>query len=505
MQNNRHQSQNIAKSIGCDWDSINTTIIAPRGFREYDGRWLFPEELNLLGAIALGEGLGTLMHEHGVKPQIVLGCDFRSYSQSVANALTIGLIRAGIEVHDIGTVLSPMAYFGRVHLGVDSVAMITASHNPNGWTGLKAGLRHPLTLCESDMKRLKEIVLKREFIHRPNGSHQRVVEIEDAYAADICREVKVKRHLKVVCAAGNGTAGQFAPSILKRIGLDVQTLHTEPNACFPNYNPNPESIKMLEDIGRKVRDCGADLGLGFDGDGDRLGVVDEQGQAIFSDKIGLLLARSIAGLIPNAKFIADIKSTGLFSVDTELRRLGGSIEYWKTGHSHMKARLDQTKATAGFEKSGHFYFGSPIGHGYDDALLAAIELCRGLDIASPEPLSVLANTLPNSWMTPTMSPFCSDEEKYAVVARITEHLDELAARGTELGGQRIVSINKINGARCQLANGSWALVRASSNTPSLVVVCESMANEIEMRAIFADFDRLIRQDEEAIGEYDQQI
>ena len=489
---------------GFSWDGINMPVIKAKGFREYDGRWLFPGEINLLGAERLGQSLGTLMHEREIAPKIILGRDFRSYSQPVANALTLGLMSAGIQVLDIGTVISPMAYFSRVHLGIGAVAMVTASHNPNGWTGLKAGFRHPLTLGGREMLRLREIAQEGRTVTLPSGSHSRVGGIAKAYADDLCQGPALRRRLRIVCASGNGTAGRYAPGILRRAGTEVIPLHTEPDCSFPNYNPNPESVEMLEDMGRCVRSSGADLGFGFDGDGDRLGVVDDRGRAVFSDKVGLLLARSISRRLPNAHFIADVKSTGLFAADPLLKERGIQTEYWKTGHSHMKLRLEETGAAAGFEKSGHFYFGPPIGRGYDDALLAALEILRMLDRAPGRSLSDLADSLPKSWMTPTMSPFCSDEEKYAAVSRITARLETLAGQGGSLGGQRIAGVSKINGARCVLSNGSWALVRASSNTPNLVVVCESMESEREMRAIFEDVDRLIRQ-EESVGEYDQRI
>ena len=490
--------------VTCSWEGVTQPLIIPEGFREYDGRWRFPDEINLPGALLLGRGLGTLMNEQNIHPRIIVGCDFRSYSRQIAQALTIGLINCGIDVVDIGTVLSPMAYFSRVHLGIDAVAMVTASHNPNGWTGLKAGFRHPQTLSETEMKRLREIVIEQEFSGNRISSYRQNETIFGPYADDLCEEVHITRPLKIVCAAGNGTAGQFVPSILERCGVEVIPLHTTPDSRFPNYNPNPESLEMLHDIGRNVRETHADLGFGFDGDGDRLGVVDNTGAPIFSDKIGLLIARALAARHPGARFIVDIKSTGLFVTDPVLSAHDAQTEYWKTGHSHMKWRLAETGAIAGFEKSGHFYFGNPIGRGYDDALLAAITLCQFLDDMPDASLSDAIAALPQSWITPTMSPHCRDTDKYETVERIINRLKSYGAQNGRLGGQRIVDIVTVNGARCQLENGSWALVRASSNTPNLVVVCESMSSENEMRRIFEDFDQLIRQ-EGTIGPYDQSI
>lgn len=485
------------------WQGISEPTIAAKGFREYDGRWLYPTELNMLGAELLGMGLGTMMYERNVKPKIVVGCDFRSYSQSVSYALIIGLIRAGIKVLNIGIVTSPIAYFSRTLFGIDSVAMVTASHNPNGWTGIKAGFRHPLTLNELEMKHLKDIVLHQLFVERPNGNCTQVNDISTKYIGDF-KPVSNQLGLKVVCATGNGTAGQYYPTLLEKLGIKVIPLHTEPDCRFPNYNPNPESIKMLESLSAKVCETDADMGFAFDGDGDRLGVVDDLGRIVYSDKVGLLLARSIVRHIPKAKFIVDIKSTGLFTTDPQLLKKGVETEYWKTGHSHIKQRLHETGAIAAFEKSGHFYFNPPIGNGYDDPLVAICELCKLLNETTKISLSKHVDALPKSWITPTLSPYCHDDEKYQTVDRICDKLNAMLQRGCSLGGQKIVEILQINGVRCRLTNGSWALVRASSNTPSLVVVCESMNSEAEMQAIFDDLNSLI-QKEHTVGEYDQQI
>ena len=486
------------------WDDLNQPKIAAKGFREYDGRWLYPDELNLPGAAALGAGLGTLMHESGAGGDIILGRDFRSYSHEVANAIALGLVESGVRVIDIGTVISPMAYFSRAHFGVDAVAMVTASHNPNGWTGVKAGIRHPHTLSGCEISRLRQIVLEGPPAGRAGGGYRCVSGIPSAYADDLTSGYRFNRRLKAVCATGNGTVGRFAPDLLRQAGMEIVPLHAELDCGFPNYNPNPESVEMLADMGRKVRETGADIGFGFDGDGDRLGVVDNQGNAVFSDKIGVIIARSIAERHRKARFVADVKSTALFSSDPVLLALGASTDYWKTGHSHMKLRVEQTGALAGFEKSGHFYFAPPVGRGYDDACLAALEVGRLLDREANSRFSDLVAALPKTWMTPTMSPSCSDGRKYQVTEQISKRLTAMCAANGTLAGQRIQEVLTVNGARCVLANGSWGLVRASSNTPNLVVVCESVESASEMRAIFADLDRLLRE-EGVEGDYDQRI
>ena len=478
--------------------------IAPTGFREYDARWRYPGEIDLDGMAALGLGLGTQLHAAGVAPQIVTGHDYRAYSPAVKAALTEGLMRAGVTVHDIGLALTPMAYFARHHLGVDAVAMVTASHNPNGWTGVKMGFTPPLTHGPEEMAELRDIVLGGRGVARPGGRRIEAGGVRDAYIADLVAAGPLARPLRAVCATGNGTAGAFAPEILARIGVEVVALHTTLDHGFPNYNPNPEAMEMLADMGRAVRESGADLGLGFDGDGDRCGVVDADGREIFADKMGVLLARDYARAHAPAAFVADVKSTGLFASDPVLRALGATTDYWKTGHSHMKRRVRDLGALAGFEKSGHYFLAPPIGRGYDCGMRAAVEICRLLDRHAGMTLAALAGTLPRTWSTPTLSPACPDAEKYAVLARIASRLEALATAGGRLGGQPITGVLRVNGARVMLANGGWGLVRASSNTPNLVVVCESPESEAEMRAIFRDLDAII-QEEPSIGAYDQSV
>ncbi|MFP4274455.1 MAG: phosphomannomutase/phosphoglucomutase, partial [Paracoccaceae bacterium] len=281
-------------------------------------------------------------------------------------------------------------------------------------------------------------------------------------------------------------------------------LHAELDYRFPNYNPNPEALEMLHDMARVVKETGADLALGFDGDGDRCGVVDDEGEEIFADKVGVIMARDLSALHPGATFVADVKSTGLFASDPVLRANGAKADYWKTGHSHMKRRVKELGALAGFEKSGHYFLAEPVGRGYDCGMRVAVEICRILDRNPDKSMSDLRRDLPRTWATPTMSPYCADTEKYEVLARLVEKLEAKAAAGERIADRAIDQLVTVNGARVILDNGAWGLVRASSNTPNLVVVCESPESEAEMRAIFADLDAVIRS-EPAVGDYDQTI
>lgn len=479
-------------------------FVKPTGFREYDARWLFPQEVNLMGLQAIGLGLATLMRRRGVPVRIVTGHDFRSYSASIKEALIAGMLAGGAEVFDIGLALSPMAYFAQFELNVEGVAMVTASHNDNGWTGIKMGMNRPLTFGPDDMIELKEIVLSGASEIKSGGMYHYVSDMAERYIADLTKHSKLKRKIKAVVACGNGTAGAFAPQVLEAIGCDVIQLHCELDHSFPHYNPNPEAMAMLHDVCDAVAKTGADVGLAFDGDGDRCGVVDNEGREIFADRVGVMLARDISSLHPNAKFVVDVKSTGLFLTDPVLLANGATTTYWKTGHSYIKRYSHETGATVGFEKSGHFFFNPPLGRGYDDGLVAAFAVLDMLDRNPEKTMAELERDLPKTWQSPTMSPHCGDEVKYGVVDRVIAHFKAVVERGETLAGQKVRDVITVNGIRIVLEDGTWGLVRASSNKPELVVVVESPVSEQNMRAIFAEIDQHLQTYPE-IGEYNQKI
>jgi phosphomannomutase / phosphoglucomutase len=479
-------------------------MVKPTGFREYDARWLLDREINLMGFQALGMGLGTLIHRLGVRPDIVTGHDFRSYSAAVKMALTTGLMAAGCRVYDIGLALSPMAYFAQFDLDVPCVAMVTASHNDNGWTGVKMGVNRPLTFGPDEMGRLREIVLGGKFDLPGGGAYVFVENFAQRYMADLGNRPQLKRRLKVVCACGNGTAGAFAPQVLEAIGCEVVRLDCELDYTFPKYNPNPEDMKMLHAMRDEVLRSKADVGFGFDGDGDRCGVVDDTGDEIFADKVGVMLARDMSALHPGATFVVDVKSTGLFATDPVLARNGAKADYWKTGHSYMKRRVTEIGAVAGFEKSGHFFFNKPFGRGYDDGLVSAIAVCEMLDRSPGKSMADLKNALPKTWQSPTMSPHCADEAKYGVVDQVVRHFEDARAKGATVAGQPIRDLVTVNGVRVTVADGTWGLVRASSNKPELVVVVESPVSEARMREMFQAVDAVLRT-HDSVGAYNQTI
>lgn len=479
-------------------------MVKPTGFREYDARWLFEEEINLMGMQALGMGIGTLMHERGIRPDIAVGHDFRGYSASIKMAVVNGLLASGVNVHDIGLALSPMAYFAQFALDVPAVAMITASHNDNGWTGVKMGIDRPMTFGPDEMGRLKEIVLEAAFDLRGGGSYRFVDGFPDVYIKDLTDRPKLKRPIKVVAACGNGTAGAFAPKILEALGADVIPLDAELDHTFPRYNPNPEDMKMLHALRDQVLESGAEVGLGFDGDGDRCGVVDNEGEEIFADKVGVMLARDISALHPGSQFVVDVKSTGLFNTDPVLKANGARTDYFKTGHSYIKRRVNELEAIVGFEKSGHYFFNAPIGRGYDDGLVSAIAILDMLDRNPGKTMADLRRDLPKTWGSPTMSPKCADEIKYDVVERVVSKFRQMKDSGEPIAGREITDLITVNGVRVVTDDGTWGLVRASSNKPELVVVVESPASEARLHEMFKAVDGILRDNPE-VGEYNQTI
>ncbi len=486
------------------WAFETEPLVKPTGFREYDARWKFGSEINLYGIQALGLGLGTLIREHDVEPKCVVGHDYRSYSLSIKQALMVGLMDAGIVVHDIGLCLSPTAYFAQFALNIPAVAMVTASHNANGWTGVKMGVEAPLTFGPDEMRRLKSIVLENRGVSRGGGGYVREMGLAEKHIADVAGDIKLSRKLKAVVACGNGTAGAFAPKVLEAIGAEVVELHCALDHSFPNYNPNPEDMGMLHDLAAKVKEAGADVGLAFDGDGDRCGVVDNTGEEIFADKVGVMLSRDLSRQYPDSVFVADVKSTGLFRTDPVLKENGAKTDYWKTGHSYIKRRVKELGALAGFEKSGHYFFNAPIGRGYDDGLVSAVAVMRMLDRNPDKTLADLREALQPAYTSPTMSPHCPDEVKYDVIQRIVEEYEQAAENGDRILGRDISEVVTVNGVRFILSDGAWGLVRASSNTPNLVVVVESPKSRDDMVAIFKDIEARLAKHPE-IGEFDQKV
>ncbi len=482
----------------------NLGKIDPYGFREYDARWVYEKDIDDDGIVQLGKGLGTQIINHTKKnnPRIIVGQDYRSYSEHIKEKLKEGLVSTGCKIEDIGLSLSPMVYFAQFNLNSDAIAMVTASHNENGWTGVKMGIKKGLTHAPEEMKELKDITLNQKFING-EGNVKKIDNFQDVYKNDLITKNPLNKKIKVVVACGNGTAGIFAPEILRGIGCEVIELDCNLDWTFPKYNPNPEDLEMLHAISSAVKENNADIGFGFDGDGDRVGVIDDKGNEIFSDKIGLLIARNLSKNHKNSKFVVDVKSTGLYSNDRILNENKCETIYWKTGHSHIKRKVNTDNALAGFEKSGHFFFNKPLGYGYDDGINSAIQVCKLLD-KNNKKMSEILGELPTTYQSPTMAPYCKDSEKYDVVVNLVKEITNIKENRTKVDDQEIREILTVNGVRFSFDDGSWGLIRASSNKPSLVVVTESPTSEDRKKKIFDFIDNLLQQTGK-VGDYDQKI
>ncbi len=478
--------------------------INPNGFREYDARWLYEKDIDLEGITNLGKGLGSQIRSNTKKtnPRVIVGHDYRSYSEDIKKALINGLSSTGCNIEDIGLSLSPTVYFAQFNLNSDAIAMVTASHNENGWTGVKMGIKKGLTHAPEEMSELKDITLNKKFVNG-KGSIKKIDNFKNVYSNDLIKKNKISKKIKAIVACGNGTAGVFAPEILRGIGCEVVELDCNLDWSFPKYNPNPEDLEMLHAIAKAVKENNADIGFGFDGDGDRCGVIDDKGNEIYSDKIGLLIARNLASKHQNSKFIVDVKSTGLYAKDKILLENNCKTIYWKTGHSHIKRKVNLEKALAGFEKSGHFFFNQPLGYGYDDGINSAIQVCHLLTNQNKK-MSEIINELPKTYQSPTMAPFCKDEVKYKVVEEMVKKVEDLKKQNIKIDNQSITEVLTVNGVRFSLTDGSWGLIRASSNKPSLVVVTESPTSNERKKNIFDFIDKLL-QETGKIGEYDQKI
>lgn len=484
------------------YEYFERTLITGNGFREYDVRWLLGKEVNPNGFVVLGRGYGTFTRRLLKQDSVIVGHDFRAYSQDLCNAFILGLLSSGVDVIDIGLAISPMLYFAQHCFHSPAGAMITASHNENGWTGIKLANGLSSTLGPEGIQTFREIVEAGDF-ETGAGSYRSDDGVYELYCQDALKEGPLPRPVKVVLAAGNGTAGRFAPKILRSLGCEVIELDCDPDWEFRRYNPNPEDIAFLHAISEATRSNSAQLGIGIDGDGDRIGVVDDKGREVYSDKLGLLLARWICPRYPDRTVVIDVKSTGLFYDDPVLQQSRTKVVTWKTGHSYIKAKVAETKALAGFEKSGHWFLNDPIGRGYDDAVLSAVQLLRMLADKNVM-LSDLVDSLPKTWQSPTLGPYCPDDVKYSVVEDIKNQYEQDLRDGRLIGGKKIRELITVNGVRFRLEDDSWGLIRASSNKPSLVVVVESRTSRDQMYDIYEDIHgRLARTGQ--IGDYDQQM
>jgi len=424
-------------------------------FREYDIRGRVNDsELNATTGELIGKGYGTFLAKRGVG-KVVVGYDSRKGSPSVKEGFVKGVLSTGRDVVEIGMCLTPMMYWAQYHLEVEGGGMVTGSHNPKEWTGLKLANGYSSTLIGDEIREILGYIEQDQFTSG-DGGHT-TASITDAYIDNLASRVTIERPLKVVVDTGNGTAGAFGPRLLRAAGLEVIEQFCDLDPEFPNHEPDPAMKEAVEALGRRVREEGADLGFGFDGDGDRLGVVDEKGEVIWPDRYMILLARQVLQKKPGGKIIFDVKCSQ--ALEEDIAAHGGVPIMWKTGHSHIKAKLHEEKGELAGEMSGHIFFVENY-YGFDDGLYAGLRFAEYVASVG-EPVSQIVAGTPYYISTPTIDVDCADDKKYGVVEKLTEEFK-----------RDFDKVIDINGARVMFEDG-WGLVRASSNLPILVLRFEA--------------------------------
>jgi phosphomannomutase/phosphoglucomutase len=420
-------------------------------FREYDIRGIVDRDLDPAVCEAVGRGLGTALARAGAR-NVVVGRDVRLSSDRIRDDLVRGLVSTGLDVVDLGVLPTPALYYGLYTLGPGGGIMITGSHNPAEYNGFKASIGKS-SIHGEKIQEVRRLIEADDF-ERGSGSVT-TKRILPEYLGKLTEGVAPDRGLTVVVDAGNGVAGPHAPAVLETLGCTVHALYCEPDGRFPNHHPDPTVEANLADLIAKVRETGADLGIAFDGDADRIGVVDERGGIIWGDRLLALYARDVLADGPTS-IIFEVKcSKGLIE---DIRAHGGTPVMWRTGHSLIKQKMKETGALLAGEMSGHMFFAHRY-YGYDDALYAA---CRLVEVVANEdaPLSQIMASIPSYPATPEIRVPCAEEHKFEVVKRITEHF------------RKTHPVVDVDGARVDFGDG-WGLVRASNTTPLLVLRFEA--------------------------------
>jgi phosphomannomutase/phosphoglucomutase len=425
-------------------------MLNPHIFRAYDVRGRVGTDLDEAVFEQVGRAYATLIRRQGGR-RIALGRDNRTSSEAFKRAFAAGATSAGLSIVDIGLVTTPMLYFATAHWRLDGGATVTGSHNPIDYNGVK--MVHPgaAPLSEDEIQQLRTLI-ERGDLERGNGSVESRSPWED-YAATVVSLVKLGRPLRVVADAGNGVGGLYAPDLLRRLGCEVIELHCESDGTFPNHLPDPEDPENVVDVQARVLEVGADIGLAWDGDADRLGVIDDRGRRHEADVVLALLARDLLARRPGERIVFDVKCSQALIDD--IVRHGGVPVMWKTGHSLLKRKMREDRILLGGEVSGHMFFAENY-YGVDDGLLAAAKL---LEILARQdgPASRLFDSIPHRCATPELKAPCPDAEKFQVVADL----------GREMK-QRYETID-IDGTRVLFPRGGWGLIRASNTNPYLTL------------------------------------
>lgn len=439
-------------------------------FRAYDIRGIADPlnntrpDLTEETACQIGQGIGTYLKQKYAVKTMVVGMDNRLSSKRLHNTYIKGVLETGVDVTSVGLSISPMIYWSVCALDFDAGTNITASHNPKEYNGFKIVTKNAHSICGDELQEVMKIIEAGSFAKAEKTGKFIEKDIKSEYLKDISSRVKINRKLKVVIDTGNGAAGIFAPEFLKTIGCDIVEIFTELDGTFPHHEANPEEYKNMIDLIEKVKSEKADLGIGFDGDGDRVGIVDEKGKMYSSDFMLLLLAKEVQKRIKNPKIIFDVKVSQ--AIINRMKELGMEPLMNKTGHSFIESRMKELKAPLAGEVSGHLFFGEDY-YGFDDALLGAGKI---VEIISNEthPLSQMFNDLPKTYMTPEFKAFCPDDKKFDIVEQLVKHFS------------KNYDCITIDGVRVNFSKTSWGAVRASNTSPNLTLRFEaSTEDELE--------------------------
>lgn len=441
----------------------------PHAFREYDVRGVVDTDLNEEFVFNLGRAIGTYAADKRIK-NMTIGHDCRLSSADFHRYLIKGLNSAGIETIDIGLCATPMLYFSIHHFNAGGGVMVTGSHNPPEFNGFKICIGYD-TIYGSEIQELRKIMESEDYAAgNASSQSQNIAEVYSNYLFD---NVKISRKLKIIVDGGNGVGGHFAIPLLTRMGCDVSPIYCEPDGRFPHHFPDPTIEENLTDIINSVLEKKADLGIAFDGDADRSGVISDTGEIIWGDKLLLLFARYILKDRLHAVIIGEVKCSQVLYDD--IKRNSGKPIMWKAGHSLIKAKMKEEKAVLGGEMSGHLFFADRY-FGYDDAIYAAVRLLEILSQTSNK-LSTLLADIPHTYSTPEIRIECADDKKREVVEKIKNHY-----RNTP-------DVIDIDGVRIPFENG-WALVRCSNTQPVIVLRFEASSPE-SLRKIRSEVENLL--------------
>jgi len=441
----------------------------PNVFREYDVRGVVDQDLNEEFVFNLGRAIGTYADQHKVKTMSI-GRDCRLSSDAYHNFLIQGLNSCGIETIDIGLCATPMLYFSIRHLKTDGGVMVTGSHNPPEFNGFKICIGHD-TIYGDNIQDLRKIIESNRFAAGRGGSRNQ--DISKDYEDYLFENVFINKKLKVIVDAGNGVGGRFFLPLLQRLNYDVTDIYCEPDGRFPHHFPDPTVEDNLEELIRVVREQKADLGIAFDGDADRLGVISDKGEIIWGDKLLLLFSRYILQDKPNSTIIGEVKCSQVLYDD--IKKHSGRPIMWKAGHSLIKAKMKEEKAALGGEMSGHIFFADRY-FGYDDAIYAALRLLEILSQTGKQ-ISSLLSDVPQTFATPEIRIDCPDDKKAEVVDKIKSHY------------RNMPGLIDIDGVRIPFKDG-WALVRSSNTQPIIVLRFEASSSKA-LQAIRREVEELL--------------